>query len=430
MSVLLGAFGLEPAQALAFLRQKGYATSWNWYDTRREAHARAFTVAKVMRLDILQDIRQMLDNAIEGELTTDSNGDQVKRALTFEQFKKRLKPMLQKKGWWGEKEMVNPKTGEVETVQLGSTRRLRTIYQTNVQTAYMAGRYQQEMEVAAARPFRQYLSVVDGATTDRCRSLHLTVYPVDDQIWDTLFPPNHWNCRSRTRTMSQKQLDRKGLNVYRTKPDDFREKTTRLGPRDSGVDVTVRGVRVQTADGQPITYWPDAGWDYNPGKAAYQPNLDRYDYDIAQKYVRGVVTGPDFERFVAAKGKIPGFHPVAVIDNDMKRVLKTKSQTVILSDDSLKKIVVDDHQDVELSDLQQIPDVIEKAGFICLQKDMRICIINESNRFYYAVVKVTRDGNELFLHTFFKAQMRDVERLRRRAKAGEVEIVRDTIRLK
>ena len=49
------AFKLEPADAIAYFRQKGYAFSWRWQDVWQEAHAKAFTVAKAMKIDILHD---------------------------------------------------------------------------------------------------------------------------------------------------------------------------------------------------------------------------------------------------------------------------------------------------------------------------------------------------------------------------------------
>ena len=58
--------------------------------------------------------------------------------------------------------------------------------------------------------------------------------------------------------------------------------------------------------------FPRVGFDNNPWKAAYQPDLDKYDYDIARKYVEGTVTGPDFKRFV--EGKKGGKFPIAVMD--------------------------------------------------------------------------------------------------------------------
>ena len=74
----------------------------------------AFAVAKVMREDILKDIRSALDKALsEGK--------------TFKEFSKELKPTLQKKGWWGEQIIVDSK-GNAEKVQLGSMYRLKTIY--------------------------------------------------------------------------------------------------------------------------------------------------------------------------------------------------------------------------------------------------------------------------------------------------------------
>ncbi|WP_448649220.1 hypothetical protein [Pseudomonas corrugata] len=39
-------FGLEPANAIAYLKAKGYAITWHWQDILDQAHDHAFTVAK------------------------------------------------------------------------------------------------------------------------------------------------------------------------------------------------------------------------------------------------------------------------------------------------------------------------------------------------------------------------------------------------
>jgi uncharacterized protein with gpF-like domain len=54
----------------------------------QEEHARAFTVAKVANLDLLETIRASLD-------------DVARNGGTFEQWQKDLVPELEKAGWWG-----------------------------------------------------------------------------------------------------------------------------------------------------------------------------------------------------------------------------------------------------------------------------------------------------------------------------------------
>lgn len=46
---------LAPKEAVNFFRQKGYKVGFSWQDVWQEEHAYAFTVAKAMRNDILQD---------------------------------------------------------------------------------------------------------------------------------------------------------------------------------------------------------------------------------------------------------------------------------------------------------------------------------------------------------------------------------------
>ena len=108
---------LPPAEAIRFFERKGYAIGFDWRDVWQHEHAAAFTVAKAMRVDILEDIRGAVETAL-------------KDGTTFADFKKNLEPTLAAKGWWGRKTMVDPLTGERKIVQLGSPRRLRIIFDT------------------------------------------------------------------------------------------------------------------------------------------------------------------------------------------------------------------------------------------------------------------------------------------------------------
>jgi SPP1 gp7 family putative phage head morphogenesis protein len=179
-SMVLDAFALPPEKAIEFLQKKGDALSWDWTDVWQEQHARAFTVAKCTRMDVLQDIRGELQKAIEG-------------GLPFKEFKKNLTPMLKAKGWWGKQTITGP-DGTEQKVQLGSPYRLRTIYQTNMQSALMAGRWQGHEETALDRPYLEYIAVLDSRTRPTHKALHGLVFRIDDPFWNTHYPPLDWNC--------------------------------------------------------------------------------------------------------------------------------------------------------------------------------------------------------------------------------------------
>lgn len=59
------AFNLPPEQAVAYFRQKGYRIGFDHRDVWQQQHQAGFTVAKAMQLDLLMDIRQQVDIAIE-----------------------------------------------------------------------------------------------------------------------------------------------------------------------------------------------------------------------------------------------------------------------------------------------------------------------------------------------------------------------------
>ena len=100
---------MAPEDAVEYFERKGFDVGFAWQDVWQAEHARAFTVAKAMTVDLLQDIRTMVDKAIED-------------GIAFEDFKKNLTPILRARGWWGRQMMVDPLTGEKRNVQLGSVR--------------------------------------------------------------------------------------------------------------------------------------------------------------------------------------------------------------------------------------------------------------------------------------------------------------------
>lgn len=173
-------FDLAPARAVEFFRGKGLKASFAWQDMLHEEHDRAFTVAKMLDLDLLSDVRDQVERAIS-------------EGRTFQQFQDELAPELARRGWWGEGQMKDPATGELREVQLGSPRRLRVIYDTNLRTAYASGDWARIRENAATAPYVMYSAILDSRTRPQHRAWHGKVLRADDPWWKTHTPPNGWN---------------------------------------------------------------------------------------------------------------------------------------------------------------------------------------------------------------------------------------------
>lgn len=228
---------LDPVEAIAWFRAKGIAIGFDWRDVWQEEHAKAFTVAKAMSRDLLEDIRAAVDQALsEGE--------------TLATFIKQLRPRLAARGWWGKAYRTDPQTGESRVVQLGSPARLRTIYESNLRTSYMAGRWQRIERSKKTLPLLRYVSEMDGRERPEHHDWHGTILPVDDPWWDTHFPPCGWGCRCDGQPLNQRMLDRKGWQIQQ--PPRFPERDY-VNKRTGEVTRVERGI--------------DPGWSYNVGKA-------------------------------------------------------------------------------------------------------------------------------------------------------------------
>jgi len=208
-------FKLSPKDAIKYIEQKGYKLTFDYREMMHEAHHKAFTVAKITRLDLLSDIKESIVKA-------------EKEGLSFQNWKKNIKPILIKKGWWGEVEVVNPKTGESKKIFVGN-KRLKTIFYTNSRVAYQvakAKKYYEDDNVV----YLKYIAILDNKTRPSHRALHGTILPKNDSFWETHYPPNGWNCRCRVRAIpAHKKVtltDKKTLPKNAVDPDwayDVRE---------------------------------------------------------------------------------------------------------------------------------------------------------------------------------------------------------------
>jgi len=250
---LTAMFGMEPENAVAYMKSKGYAITWNWQEMLDQAHDQAFTVAKAMNLDLLSDIRGALETALQD-------------GQTLTQFIKVLQPTLESQGWWG-KQVIVDSNGGAEMVQLGSPRRLKTIYQTNLQSAYMAGRKASMEETTDTHPYWMYIAILDGKTRPSHRALHGQVFRHDDPIWAAIFPPNGFNCRCRVVALSEAAVKRRGLKVVSSEGSMFTETVETGTDKRTGEFRTapVTGIRTTDAAGKSITFRTDPGFNHAPG---------------------------------------------------------------------------------------------------------------------------------------------------------------------
>ena len=242
------ALALPPADAIAYLEEKGYELSWDWHDTLAEAHDKAFTVAKMTSERLLEQTRGIV-------VAMQRDGK------TLAQAAGELEEAMRKAGWWGRVE------SEGAAVQLGSPRRIRTILRTNAATSYAAGRYKRMDEARVARPYWQYIAVQDGRTRPSHRALHGKVWPSDSPVWSVLFPPNGFNCRCRVRALTARQVERMGLRIG---TDEEIEDIMVAAGRDSLsgeiVEIPSKRVSWNDPDGGERSFTPDPGWAYNPGR--------------------------------------------------------------------------------------------------------------------------------------------------------------------
>lgn len=252
-----------PEDALEWFRAKGYKVGFDHRDVWQEEHATAFTVAKAMRLDILEAIRSAVDQAI-------ADGQ------SFGEFKRELQPLLEKIGWWGVSTLADPLTGEKRDVQLGSPRRLRTIFDVNLRTANAAGQWQR---IERTRKTHPYLLYQLGPSREH-RPEHVswagTLLPAEDTWWQTHFPPNGWGCKCHVRQVSKREAERLVAGgQYRTQVQD-------LGEREY--------INQRTGQVLSVPVGIEPGWAYNPG----QSRLARAEQLLEEKEAAaGVPKQPD-----------------------------------------------------------------------------------------------------------------------------------------
>lgn len=367
--LLRAAFNQAPAEAVDFIRQKGYRIGFDHRDVWQREHQAAFTVAKAMQLDLLKDIREQVDAAIE-------------QGTTFQEFRDNLKPNLVKRGWWGRALMEDPVSGETKDVQLGSTSRLKNIYDTNLRTAHSEGQWERTQATKTALPFVMY----DHTPSQHERVEHKAwdgkVLPVDDPWVMAHWPVKAWGCHCRMIQLGQRQLDRMGLTVDQAPADHMVTHTNK-----------------RTGETQQIPAGVDPEFAYPPGGRRANlvdylgGRLERLQAELRPAGVRALAG----DAFAAWAEQPVGNWPVGVLSAEQVAALGAQTDVVRLSADTMAK-QQREHPEIDSAEYRFVQDALERGRAIQEPKQATIYLLEDEG--YVSVVKATRSGRAAYLTSF------------------------------
>ena len=147
------------------------------------AKAEAFTIGGVTQLNVIQEVFNEIDKALD-------------RGESIEEFKRRVSDRLSR-AWGGE----NPS-------------RVGLIFRNATARAHSAGRLEQlsQPSLTSILPYRLYDAVRDGNTSTICINLDGTILRHDHPRWSVIWPQNHHGCRGGVRAITAAEAKRKGIS--------------------------------------------------------------------------------------------------------------------------------------------------------------------------------------------------------------------------
>jgi hypothetical protein len=389
---LRAVIGLEPEEAVAFFRQKGYRIGFDHRDVWQREHQAAFTVAKAMQTDLLIDIRQAVDDAM-------TNG------TTLATFRETLEPMLVKRGWWGRQMMTDPLTGETREVQLGSRRRLKVIYETNLRTAHAEGQWERIQDTKDFLPYLMY----DHTPSRNERKEHAAwdglILPADDPWWKDHYPVKAWGCKCAVIQIGDRQVERMGASVGRA-------------PEESHTEYT----NARTGETQRVPVGVDPAFNYPPGvrREALVDHLseliERQENDLRSASVRALSGEP----FTAWAQRPAGNWPIAILPAAILDNMAIKTDVVRLSSETLAK-QEREHPDIGTDDYRHAQDALD-YGEAIIESDKAVIFVLEEKDGFVSVVHATQSGKAAFLTSFRRLskdeakRSSEIRRLRKKAR--------------
>ncbi len=327
-----------PPQASRYLRNKELRPSFSWADVAPEEHAVNFSVAKAMQIDVLTTLQGALQTALD-------------EGRSFGHFKRALTPELQRLGWWG-KSTMRDVDGSLQEVTLGTPRRLRVIYDTNMRTARAAGQWERIQRTKTALPYLTYRL----GPSERHRPAHQAkrgiTLPVGDPFWQSWYPPNGWGCKCWVRQITAAEAERLGIS-------------------DSPDIQTREWENPRTGEVRQVPVGIDPGWERNPGALRLQyveqmlhGKLLDAPREVQKVVLRDIATSDRLRQL--ATQSLPGNAPIGIIPEEFAAHVSAPNRIVEFSDKT-REHVFEEKADRRLSDLRFVAD-LDEAPRVALQE--------------------------------------------------------------
>ncbi|MEL7166979.1 MAG: phage minor head protein [Pseudomonadota bacterium] len=355
-------------QLAAFrIRLQQLEPTTNWDDLRGLQHDRAFMVAGARSADLLADLAEAVDKAIE-------------TGTGLEEFRRDFRQIVEQRGWHGW-------TGEGS--KAGEAWRTRVILQTNMLTTIAAGRLAQ----LRAGNFKFWVYRHSGAENPRLQHLAWDglILPADHPFWATHYPPNGWGCGCRV----------VGANTLAG--------AIRVGGKPQ-VKLPSNWASLDPRTGAPLGI--GKGWDHAPGAsvseliAALKPKLELLPRQPAVDLIQDWLLSGAFRSWFQAP---VGNWPVARIAQTDARRLGAQTRVTYLSPETLAK-QLRHHPEISFDDYRQVQAVIDEATDVVQDGARNLIYVLNAPDGRVLVVKAVQSADELFVTSFRRLSSNDAKR--------------------
>lgn len=186
-------FRLPFVEAIEYFRQKINVPVDSYYEMEEGYHDWAFSIAHMTRADWLEAARFLIDQAI-----TEGN--------SLEKFTRQWNRLVGRQGW---------------TTEGDRDRRIYTIFDTNIRSAYGAGRAKQMLdpEVVSRRPLILWRWRDSPNPRLNHQALHNKAIPATSDFWKRCSFPAGWGCRCAGFSITEEYAQRNNIEILQTPPN-------------------------------------------------------------------------------------------------------------------------------------------------------------------------------------------------------------------